>query len=233
MSSGLARIFEPGRDAVVKNWRPFLAIQAACVVVVASYYAFAPVREAGSVLARWKFQGGLPFAAVSVAFAAVILPELARRLTRSPRDRPLTLADLVFQLGYFSFLGILLDLLYTVLARIVGAEPSLEVVLIKLTIDLTIFSALISMPLAVLLFAWRDADFSYAEARRILGGGGFLRRYSPVLVTCWAFWLPVLICLYSLPFGLQFVFSVLAEAAWCLLLVSTASRLPEEDKTVP
>jgi hypothetical protein len=148
-------------------------------------------------------------------------------VTRVPRDRPLTLADAAFLLGYFALLGVMIDTLYRVLGLIFGDSPAPGVVLSKLAVDMVGFSGLISMPMAVLLFAWRDADYSVGGAARLLANGGFLRRYVPLIVTCCAFWVPVMMSIYSLPVPVQFLVAVLAEAAWSLLLVHMASkRLP-------
>lgn len=229
---GLKQALQPGWDAVAKNWRPFVAIQVACVLLVIGYYTLPAVQQVCAFLAKLKVEGGLPFAAISVAVAAVAIPEVARRLTRVARDKPLTWADLCFQVGYFAVLGLALNALYRGLGLWLGDEPSPVVVLEKLLFDMIAFSGLFSMPLAVVLFAWRDADFHLSGVRPLLQDGGFLGRYVPLLITCWGFWTPVMACLYSLPVDLQFVFAVLAEAAWCLLLVTAASRAPEIDKTI-
>jgi hypothetical protein len=229
----MKRILAPGWNAVVKNWRPFVAIQVVCLLFVIGYYTLTPIENACAVLSRWKIQGGLPFAALSVAIAAVVIPELARRVTKVPRDKPLTLIDLTFQFIYFAVLGIAIDELYIGLGILFGSHPTPLVVAGKLCCDMLGFSGMFSMPMAVVLFAWRDADFNFKEGMQLLKNGGFWERYVPLLVTCWAFWIPVMGCLYSLPLDLQFVFAVLAEAAWCLLLVTAASRVPEVDKTIP
>ena len=228
----MKRVLAPGWDAVVKNWRAFVAIQVVCILFVIGYYASKPIENACAVLARWKAEGGLLFAALSVAIAAVVLPEIARRVTKTPRDKPFTLGDVSFQFVYFAGLGLAINALYSGLGILFGNDPSPIVVVEKLCFDMFIFSGVFSMPMAVILFAWRDADFRLLPGLALLKKGGFLERYVPLLITCWAFWFPVMGCLYSLPLDLQFVFAVLAEAAWCLLLVTAASRVPEVDKTI-
>ena len=228
----MKRVLSPGINAVVTNWRAFVAIQVVCVLFVIGYYTLKPIENGCAVLARWKTDGGLLFAALSVAIAAVVLPELARRITKTARDKPLTIGDLTFQFLYFAGLGLAIDSLYKGLGMWLGNDPSPRIVVEKLCFDMFIFSGFFSMPMAVVLFAWRDADFRMRPAAALLRRGGFLERYVPLLVTCWAFWFPVMACLYSLPVNLQFVFAVLAEAAWCLLLVTAASRAPDVDKTI-
>jgi len=226
------RVLAPGWNAVVANWRPLVAIQFVCLLLVVGYYTLTPIQNACAVLAKWKADGGVLFAALSVAIAAAILPEIARRITKVPRDKPLTIGDVTFQFAYFAVLGIAIDFLYRGLGILLGDSPTPIVVIEKVLCDMIGFSGFFSMPLAVVLFSWRDADFKFAGVPPLLKNGGFLERYIPLLITCWAFWFPVMACLYSLPVNLQFVFVVLAEAAWCLLLVTAASRTPEIDKTI-
>jgi hypothetical protein len=228
----MKRALAPGWNAVVTNWRPFVAIQIVCVLLVISYYMLPAVQRACTTLAELKANGGVLFAALSVAIAAVVIPEIARRLTRAPRDKPFTIGDLMFQFAYFAVLGIAIDALYRCLGVIFGDDPSPLIVLQKVLFDMILFSGVFSMPLAVVLFAWRDGDFKVRNAQSLLRKGGFWERYFPLIITCWAFWAPVMGCLYSLPVDLQFVFAVLAEAAWCLLLVTAASRTPDIDKTI-
>src|SRR5690349_1451164 len=108
----MKRILAPGWNAVILNWRAFVAIQVVCVLMVVAYYALPSVQSACAVLARWKEEGGIAFAALSVAIAAVIIPEIVRRATRTPRDKPLTFGDVLFQFLYFAGLGIAIDILY-------------------------------------------------------------------------------------------------------------------------
>ena len=228
----MRRVLAPGINAIKSTWRAFIFIQILCLLFVVGFYTVPSIARTCAVLAQWKVNAGLLGAALSVAVAAVIIPETARRITRTPRDKPLTIGDIAFQFLYFAGLGIAIDTLYKGLGMWLGDDPSPRVVSEKVLFDMFIFSGLFSMPTATVLFAWRDGNFRFRPTAALLKRGGFLERYVPLLVTCWAFWFPVMACLYSLPVNLQFVFVVLAEAAWCLLLVSTASRTPEVDKTI-
>lgn len=201
-----------------------MLIQATVVVLVVLYYTLPAAQAFGEVLSEWKARGGLWFPALSTALAAGLLPEVARRLAGGPRTRPFSMGELAFQLGYFAFLGVLIDRLYWILGVLFGDDPTLVVVLTKLACDLIIFSALLSMPLAVFLFAWKDTGFRFGRTFQMLSGGEFRRRYVPTLVLCWLFWGPVLAALYSMPVSLQFMLALLAEAAWALLIVHMATH---------
>ena len=46
----------------------------------------------------------------------------------------------------------------------------------------------------------------------------------PVLVVCWAYWLPMTSLMYTLPPKLTFVYGLIASAASSVLLVAVAGR---------
>ena len=75
-----------------------------------------------------------------------------------------------------------------------------------------------------LLFAWEGERFSFSGTRAALSGGGFARRYFPLLITCWSFWIPVLLAVYALPLNLQYMLFLFTQAAWSLLLVHIAGK---------
>jgi hypothetical protein len=203
-------------------------IQSAIVVLVVLYYTVPSAQAVGEVIGEWKAKGGLWFPALSTALAAGLLPEVARLAVGGPRSRPFTAGELAFQLAYFGFLGVLIDRLYWVLGVLFGDNPSVGVVLIKTACDLIVFAGVISMPLAVFLFAWKDTGFRIGRTLQMLSRGEFMRRYVPTLVLCWLFWAPVLAALYALPVSLQFMMALLAEAAWALLIVHMATHpVPE------
>jgi hypothetical protein len=63
-------------------------------------------------------------------------------------------------------------------------------------------------------------EFNWSKTVGGLRNGGFAKLYWPLMVTCWAFWIPVLACVYSMPKDMQFVLFICANAAWSLLLVT-------------
>jgi hypothetical protein len=189
--------------------------------MVVLYYAAPPFRSAVDGLQPFVSKGGLPFAALATAASGAILPECARLVTR----RPLTpRVKLLFQCVFFAILGISVDLLYILLARLLGSSHSFPTVAAKVLVDQFLYSPTCSMVLSVLAFSWEANRFSLEGTRRALRKGGFGRLYFPLLVTCWCFWIPVLAAVYALPTRLQFLLFLCANGAWSLLLVVIASE---------
>lgn len=121
-------------------------------------------------------------------------------------------------------MGVLVDLLYRALAALFGDSARWDVVARKLAVDQLFFSPFIAIPLATVAFMWRDYDFRFAETRTAVRQGEFVSRYVPVIITCWCFWLPTLVAVFTMPARLQFVLFLFAQAAWSLLLVHMADQ---------
>ncbi len=214
---------EPVLRAVRTHWRPFVLIQIAAVAVACAYYLLPAFQDWAAVLARIKVRGGLPFAALTTGFAAVVLPELAKRAFSHSRPKP-DWADLGWQFCMFGFLGMTVDLLYRGLGVLFGTAPTIGVVAEKLAFDQLIYSPIVSITVYSGLFLWKDAGFSMRSTAVLMRDGTFAKRYIGNMVACWLFWIPALSAIYSMPINLQFCLYLCVEAAWALLVVSMAGR---------
>lgn len=213
----------PVVTAIRHHWRPFVLIQIAAIAVAVSYY-LVPGFQAWTIgIAKIKADGGLPFAALSTAFAGALLPELAKRIF-APGKRTFDWADFGFQICLFGFLGVTVDLLYRGLGTLWGNSASVKVVVEKLVFDQIVYSPLISMTVCTLAFLWKDSGFKRTATVSLIHDGTFARRYVGNMIACWLFWIPALSAIYAMPVPLQFCLYLCVEAAWALLLLSMAGR---------
>jgi len=216
-------VLAPGIAAVRHNWRPFVVIQAVAAGLAALYYASPTVQEATLSIQQVKLAGGTAFAAVTTAIAGAILPEIAKRATMGERTPA---RDIVFQLAFFATIGMLVDTFYGLLGGLFGTQVTLQTVLQKALFDQFVFSPLVTISFSTLAFGWKESGFDLRQTGETFANGGFARRYAPLLVTCWAFWLPVLLIVFALPANLQFLMFVCTQAAWSLLLLHMTARAP-------
>lgn len=202
---------------------PFVAIQLA-MLATAGLYAASPTFRASLVgLAEFRAATGLLFAGGGMIVAGILVPEIARRLS-GLRSELTSVRLTALYLVYFAALGVIVAVLYDGLALLLGEAQDLRGVTLRLLLDMGVFTPLVSMPIAALVFAWRDGDFQTANVMREIRSGEFKRRYVRLLVSCWLFWLPVLVAVYSMPLLLQLPLVLIAEAAWALMMLALERR---------
>lgn len=207
----------PGLRAIQDHLKPFVLIQVCAIILVVAYYQSEVLRSGASTLAQWKAQGGLVFSALSTAFAAVVLPELFKAATRDPKRYGFR--ELLFNALFFGFVGILVDWFYNFQTLLFGAEVTVAVVAKKVLFDQAFFSFCISNPLGITLFQWRDLGFDTKATYQALRGNFLRQRLLPLFMVCFAYWVPLICCIYAMPLSLQFVFFLFVEAAWSLIIV--------------
>jgi hypothetical protein len=219
--SRLREAVRPGWAAVVHNWKPFLLIQAATMAVAVLYYSLPAFQQWANGLQQVKVEGGVLFAALTSAFAGVVLPEIAVRLTLHKKT---PIADLLFRAAFFCVIGSYVDLLYRVLAGVFGTGVDPATVLRKVLVDMFVSTPLVTIATSTLVFLWKENGFSFRSTGARLSEGAFLRRYIPLLVTCWALWIPALTAIYAMPSNLQFLLFLFTQAAWSLLLIHISKQ---------
>jgi hypothetical protein len=215
----------PGLLALRRYWKPFLLIEACGLAVVILYFKNNAVRQAADAIAAYKAAGGLPFAAAASALSGAIIPEIGKavalgdvRITRKRID------DVTIHLVLFAGMGILADLFYSFLARLIGDEPTVGRIAGKMAIDQLLYSPFLTLPLIALIFTCRRCGWSLFRTAAELSTQWYLRRVVTLLLPCWCFWVPMTALMYSLPPSLTFCFAMFAQGAWCLLMVFVAQH---------
>lgn len=215
----------PGLAAVRSHWAPFLAIQVAAAALVVVYAQTPAVREWCVSIERVKVAGGVPFAFLAGAVAGGIIPEIAKAVTgRMGRPTREWLSASSFNAFVYALVGVQVDLFYRFQTWCFGSGTDAKTLIVKTAVDMAIFTPVLSIPLAVMLFEWKRVGFDLRRMGPAFTGRFYLSSIVPALIPCWAFWIPILICVYSLPTNLQFVFALLAEAAWSILFVFIATN---------
>lgn len=231
----LSDAIKPGIRAVSTHWKPFLLIQVVALLCVVAYYQSEGFSRIAGVLQDWKVAGGLAFAFAAGAIAGGFVPELARMATNSvegqgwERWHKVLWTSLVFGL-----VGVFVDLFYKGQALIFGNGIDPLTLSYKTAFDMFIFAPLFCIPFEVASLQWPQKGYQPIEFVKGFSWATFRDSVLPVLIPCWAFWIPVLLCVYAMPQNLQFVFAILAEAAWSIIVVcvATGSVAAEDDSDV-
>ncbi len=211
--------------ALRRHWRPIVAIQVLALVIAIAYHQRVDVRNAAHGLELVKRAGGIVFAFVAGAFAGAVIPEFAKLVTGHLRqfDRK-WVGDTLFNGFVYGLVGVEVDVFYHVQSRLFGDGSDVATLAIKTFVDMAIFSTILSIPSAVLLYEGRKLGVR-GLIKTWLRKGGYRELILPKLVMCWVFWIPVLFCVYAMPSDLQLCLALLAEAAWSILFVFVATEV--------
>ena len=218
----------PGLNAVRRYWRPFLLLQACALALVVAYYASpdgGAVRTLCRNLSNLKQTYGILFVALAAAFAGAILPEITKVLVLGERRFDRTrLANIAFALGAFAFNGFFTDYQYRVLAFLLGHDASFATAIKKVLADQFVATPLYATPYWAFIYSWKNNGFHVRRTLRELGPRWYLTKVMPLLISGWAFWIPMTLLIYLLPGELQFCMFLLVLAAWSLIMIFIANR---------
>jgi hypothetical protein len=223
----LKAIARPGIEAVRRMWVPFVVIQLAALALVIVYFQSAALRAFCDRLAAIKEAGGLAFAAGAMVIASAVLPEALKAITgadeKIARQRG---RDIAFNSVLYAVNGVLSNWFYILLARwFPGA--SVGEVIAKVAIDMLVYTPFVGIPWMALLYTWREHRYRPVATIKSLGGAWYLSRVTPILLPCWAYWIPMCVLMYVLPTNLTFLFGVTGNGAAAVILITIASRKTE------
>jgi hypothetical protein len=224
-TASLIDIMRPGIRAVRRNWAPFLLIQIIAATLVVAYYHFESVRSVAKSISDAKHAWGELFVIVSGAIAGGVLPQIAKIVTGKVKkiDR-FFVADTLYNGFVFAVIAMVVNVFYTVQAEIFGTGIDITTLVKKTIVDMLFFSPFCAAPVGMFLLYARQSQFKIDRVRRAFSFWFYRAYVLPTLPPNWAYWAPVVLCVYALPSDLQFPFAQLAEGAWSLLFVFIAGE---------
>jgi hypothetical protein len=119
------------------------------------------------------------------------------------------------------------DIFYRYQAVMFGTGIDVATLVKKTSMDMFVVSPIIFVPTGMLLLHLKNSHFRVGSLREALTWKFYRAYVVPTMPYNWAYWIPVVLCVYALPTVLQFPFAQLAEAAWSLLFVFIASEVGE------
>lgn len=206
------------------NLLPGFVLQLAALALVMAYYRHEPTRAALGQFAAWRTQVGVAASILSTGLFGGLLPVLylrARRATRSTYTWKQGFAITVF----WAYKGLEVEILYRVLARVIGEGHDWKTILTKTLIDQGVYCPLFAVPATVILYEWVNAQFRGAALAADFRAGHWIqRRAIPVLISNVGVWLPAACIIYSLPTPLQLPLQNLVLCFFTLLVAHQTQR---------
>jgi len=225
---------QAGIRSVKATWPPMLVIQVATLIVVLGYFFVPAIHDVHLAISALKDRGGMPFIIGAGFIAGGVLPEFAKLIAgRVPKLGTAYFKQVFFTGLVYGIVAVRVYYLYKLQVLMFGDEPTVLATTLKVAFDMLVFSPFLSMPFATGMFIWRRSGYKLAAWKNVLLPESYSKNVVPTLVLCWAFWAPVLACVYCLPEKLQFVVAILCEAAWSIVFVFTVDPKSSQIEIVP
>lgn len=213
----------PGLAALRRYWKAFVAIQAGALLIVVGYFTWNSFAAACEWLAEVNRRGGVWAAAGVSAVAGGLLPELAKAATGAEIDWRRWRRDVGFNVVFFAVSGAAVFVFYALQARVFGTGNDWGTLGKKVAVDQFVFSVFWSTPFGLTAYALHQHHYNVIRAWPDINPMRIVVKAPSLLLPTWAFWLPMVTMVYSMPVGLQFPLFACALAAWSLLLVFIAT----------
>ncbi len=211
------------RSAFRRNLVPGLVLQAVALGVLAAYFLWPDSRPAFAAIADLKGRWGYGFSAVATAVFGGVIPFLAMlALGRIPKGKALSQG--LFFLLYWSFQGMVVDLLYTQQTRWFGTGNDVATLAKKVFVDQGPFNLFYATPCALLAYRWKDAGFSWTRLREGMDRRAWVFEYPAIQVSSWTVWVPAVCMIYILPPNLQIPLFNLVLCFFTLVLAMVAGK---------
>lgn len=208
--------WKAGLRAARANVLPGLLVQGAMLAVLLGYYLHPPTRVVLEELAQVKQRWGYLYSGLAAVVAGAVVPELLRvGVFQRFRLERRNWSNLIFAIPFWGGMGLMVDYLYRCQVVWFGDEAIPSVVIPQVLVDQFLFGPLISAPLTVLLYDWKNNG--YRMRREFFRRGYYRESILPTLVAIWGVWIPIVTVLYTLPVTVQTPLFSLALSMWVML----------------
>jgi hypothetical protein len=221
-----------GIMAAKKTFKPAVAVWVTMAGIAALYYLAPITHVAFAWLVDFQKTTGVWFTSIGMGLCVGILVEVVKVLTSGTRKwtRANTI-NALFNFAVFGLMGWTHHYRYAFQNEVFGAGNSLRELASKVAFDQFVWTVIIANPYQAVCFLWKNNHFSFKAVRdrlfpfRTFWGTQML----PVLISNWAFWIPMAFIIYYFPPDLQLPLSILAVTTWVMLLsVLTSMNRREE-----
>lgn len=220
-----------GFKAAKQSIKPAILVWGLMAIVAIFYYAVPASQGLFSALADLQARTGLLFPFLGMGLSVGIMAEAVKVcMSRDKRWTAANTANAGFNLLMFGVLGVFQHYFYMLQSSLFGTGTSLRVLVPKVLVDQFVWTVFLANPYQTILYLWKNQGFSCKKVATQMSP--FTQFWGtqilPVLITNWAFWIPMVSIIYCFPADLQLPLAILAVTIWVLLLSILTSRPDEE-----
>lgn len=222
-----------GFTAAKQSLKPAMFVWAVMALIACLYYAVPASQGFFSALNALQARMGLLFPFLGMGLSVGLLAEGVKVcMSKQKRWTRSNSLNAVFNLTIFGILGVIQSYFYLLQVHLFGSGTSWQVLIPKVLFDQFVWTVFLANPYQTILYLWKNQGFSFrkvaAQMRPFKPFWG--TQILPVLITNWAFWIPMVAIIYCFPADLQLPLAILAVTIWVLLLsilTSNKNELPE------
>jgi len=214
--------------AAKKTVKPALLIWTMMAGVAAMYYLVPESHSFFSGLVTIQKRMGVLFPSLGMGlFVGLIVEGVKVLASESKRWTKANTVNALFNFSVFGIMGVTQFYRYAFQEELIGIGTSWRVLVPKVMFDQFVWTVIFANPYQSVLYLWKNNGYSW----KAVGGQVFPfkafwgTQILPVLISNWAFWIPMATIVYCFPSELQVPLAILAVTMWVMLLsVLTAKR---------
>lgn len=221
-----------GVQAARKTLLPALWVWSLMIGIALLYYLVPASQGMFSALVDFQNRMGIWFPSVGMGLSVGILVEVVRvGLSQPRRWRHENTVNAGFNFIIWSIMGVTQYYRYAWQVEVFGAGNSFAELATKVAFDQFVWTVLFANPYQAILYLWKNCGFSWrAVARLAVPFRTFWgTRMLPMLISNWAFWIPMAFLVYYFPPELQVPMAILAVTIWVILLSFLTSTSQRDD----
>lgn len=188
-----------------------------------AYYTWPAAQVFCDRLAALKAGWGFAFSILSTSLFGGVIPYLFLRLRKTTREVT-PLSHGVFYSLFWAYKGFEVDAFYRLQAMWFGNALDFKTIVSKVFVDQFVYSPLISAPVIVTLYYWKECGFTWGSLRETHWPSYLKSALPPALLSTWAVWVPTVAIIYCLPASLQIPLFNIVLCFFVLLLASLTRR---------
>lgn len=230
MLGGSIRI---GAHAARKTLKPALLVWGLMMGIAALYYLAPASQWLFAALVEFQNRTGFWFPSIGMGLSVGILVEVVKvTISESKKWTRENTGNAIFNFIIWSVMGFTQYYRYAWQVEVFGAGNSFMELVTKVAFDQFVWTVLLANPYQAILYLWKNNHYSWksvmniARPFRTFWGTQML----PMLISNWAFWIPMAFLIYFFPPELQIPMAILAVTIWVILLsFLTASTSKNEN----
>lgn len=189
------------KHAFTQNLKPAIALQLLAGLLVFCYYQVPATLPTFNYFAELKTHYGIRYSIISTAICGGLLPYLY--LLASGNIKRQHLQQLVFYIGFWGWMGMCVDLLYSFQADLFGQGNDATTLAKKVAFDQFVYSTFYAAPFVALSLLWKEQAFCFRRWKAALNRQTFTLTIPANIASNWAVWIPAVTAIYAMPAPLQ------------------------------